>query len=59
MPLVSIREEIALAQSGRYALPCFLTFEQTSAEGVFSALALRNCPAMVGMYNTVLDDANV
>jgi fructose-bisphosphate aldolase class II len=59
MPLVSIREEIAKARSGRYALPCFLTFEQTSAEGVFSALAQRNCPAMVGMYNTVLDDPTV
>ena len=58
MPLVSIRDEIRKAQAGGYALPCFLTFDQTSAEGVFAALAERNCPAMVGMYNSVLDDPN-
>jgi fructose-bisphosphate aldolase class II len=59
MPLVSIRDEIAKARAGGYALPCLLTFEQTSAEGLFAALAQRNCPAMVGMYNTLLDDPHV
>lgn len=59
MPLVSIRDEIGRAQAGRYALPCFLTFDQPSAEGIFAALAERSCPAMVGMYNAVLDDPNV
>ena len=54
MPLVTIRGEIQKAQAGRYALPCFLTFDQTSAEGIFAALAERGCPAMVGLYNTVM-----
>ena len=55
MPLVSIREEVCKAQAGGYAVPCFLAFDAVSAEGIFAAVAERSCPAIIGVYCSVLN----
>jgi len=46
MPLVSAREEIKKAQAGKYALPCFDTFEMLGTEGMFAAIEEKKAPAL-------------
>ena len=55
MPLVSILNELKKAQAGRYAIPCFDTFEMHGALGIFDALEARRAPAMIGLYTGMFE----
>ena len=50
MPLVSIAEELAHAQQGRYAIPLFDTFDMPSTDGMFIALEERRAPGIIAVY---------
>ncbi|HHX63884.1 MAG TPA: class II fructose-bisphosphate aldolase [Chloroflexi bacterium] len=58
MPLVSAREEIKKAQAGKYALPCFDTFEMLGTEGMFAAIEEKKAPAFVAVYTRLMDSPN-
>ena len=58
MPLVSIAQELARAQAGRYALPLFDTFDMRSTEGMFHVLEEKRAPAMVAIYASMMDHPN-
>ena len=58
MPLVSIAQELARAQAGRYALPLFDTFDMRSTEGMFHVLEEKRAPAMVAIYASMMDRPN-
>ena len=58
MPLVSIADELARAQAGRYALPLFDTFDLRSTEGMFHVLEERRAPVMVAIYASTMDRPN-
>lgn len=55
MPLVSFLGESKKAQAGKYALPCFDTFEMLGTEGLFMALEEKRGPAFVGLWSGFLD----
>jgi fructose-bisphosphate aldolase, class II len=55
MPLVSIIAELRKAQAGRYALPCFDTFEMMGTEGMFMAIEEKRSPTMVALYAGSVD----
>lgn len=53
--LTSIKNELARAQKGGYALPLFDTFDMKSTEGMLAALEAKRAPAMVAIYDTHFD----
>lgn len=55
MPLVSFLDELKKAQAGRYALPCFDTFESSGTDGMFAAIEERRAPTLVAIYSGGLD----
>ncbi len=55
MSLVSIGGELRKAQAGRYAVPCFDTFEMLGTEGMFAALEDNRSPAMLAMYGGTVE----
>jgi fructose-bisphosphate aldolase class II len=46
------------AQAGKYALPCFDTFEMLGTEGMFAALEDKKAPAFVAVYTRLMDSPN-
>lgn len=58
MPLVSIKEELARAQVGGYALPLFDTFDIESTEAMFETMAELRAPAMIALYQSAFDRPN-
>lgn len=59
MPLVSAVSGLAKARAGRYALPCFDTFEMLGTEGMFAAFEAKRAPAIVAFYDIVMEQPNV
>jgi fructose/tagatose bisphosphate aldolase len=55
MPLVSIAKELERARQGGYAVPLFDTFDLHSTEGMFMAIEEKRAPAIIAIYNTVID----
>jgi len=55
MPLGSIGNELRKAQSGRYAVPCFDTFEMMGTQGMLAALEEKRSPAIVAVYAGTVD----
>jgi fructose-bisphosphate aldolase class II len=55
MPLISIGNELRKAQSGRYAVPCFDTFEMMGTQGMLAALEEKRSPAIVALYAGAVD----
>ena len=55
MPLGSIGNELRKAQSGRYAVPCFDTFEMMGTQGMLAALEEKRSPAIVALYAGTVD----
>jgi fructose-bisphosphate aldolase class II len=58
MPLVSMIAELKRAQSGRYAVPCFDTFEMMGTQGIFAALEERRAPGIIGLYTGMFERPN-
>lgn len=58
MPLVSIKQELALAMEGRYALPLYDTFDMHSTDGMFLAAEEKRAPVMVALYSAMLERPN-
>ena len=50
MPLVSVKEGLAAARAGAYAVPLFDAFEPHAAEGMIRAAVERRAPVIVGIY---------
>jgi fructose-bisphosphate aldolase class II len=55
MPLQSIKKELTRAQSGKYALPLFDTFDMQSTEGMLAAVTTQRAPAMIATYSSHFD----
>jgi ketose-bisphosphate aldolase len=55
MPLVSILNELKKAQAGKYAIPCFDTFEMMGTSGIVAALEANHAPGIIGLYSGALD----
>ncbi len=58
MPLVSIGSELKRAQQGKYALPLLEPFDSLSTDGMFQAIAECRAPAIIGLYNALLEAPN-
>jgi fructose-bisphosphate aldolase, class II len=58
MPLMSIGTELKRAQQGKYALPLLEPFDNLSADGMFEAVAECRAPAIIGLYNALIEQPN-
>ncbi len=58
MPLISITQELARAQQGRYALPLFDTFDMHSTDAMFAVAEEKRAPMMVAIYASSMDHPN-
>jgi ketose-bisphosphate aldolase len=55
MTLVSIKQELAKAMQGHYAVPLFDVFDMHGMEGMMEALAEKRGPTIIGVYTAWVD----
>jgi fructose-bisphosphate aldolase class II len=55
MPLVSIRNELERAQTGRYGIPCFDVVDTIATEGTFLAIEEQRAPTIIAIYSGFID----
>ncbi len=58
MSLVSIKQELIKAQTGKYAVPLFVTFDTQGIDGVMQAMTARRAPTIVGIYTAMAERPN-
>lgn len=58
MPLVSIAQELARAQAGRYAVPLFDTADARSTDGMVQALEEKRAPGIIALYAGQMEQPN-
>ena len=58
MTLTSIKNELAKASSGRYAIPLFDVFDMQGMDGVMDALVEKRAPTIIGIYSPAAAQAN-
>ena len=52
MTVVSIKNELAKAREGRYAVPLFDVFDAFAADGLFESVVERRAPTIFGIYSS-------
>jgi fructose-bisphosphate aldolase, class II len=55
MPLVSMKDGLARAQKGGWAIPLFDTFDGNSTEGMFESMEAKHAPAILAVYYGTFD----
>ena len=58
MPLVSIEQQLKLAQQGSYAIPLFDTLDIHSTEGILQAFEEKQAPGIIALYSGAFNRHN-
>lgn len=59
MPQRAVLDSLVLARNIPAAIPAFDAFDAHSAEGILMAFEEAQCPGLIAVYDTTMDDANV